>query len=594
MPHWQETIQYFMDASFYGIPVSNIGALLVILLVTVLFRKIFTRLVLQSLKSYTHKTKYHIDRLLVAALGRPLSYTFILLGLLIGILVLTRPIDTSQNEARLSSVQKKLQRDFEKKPRRKAPKYDLWKSLTLKQKNLIKVMKTLTGELEENKKIVETKEKQIEESFPVVPEKETPEFSAYEKLLSGLTALKGTGTTKTVELQTATTQREEAANRLKEFQVIPAEGDPRHGDYQALLKKEDSLATRLLLTRTANGWLAKSKKVFMALLKSFGAFIVFWIFYNLVSVLSFYLNKMTEKGAGQKTDPLVIMTQRCLRIFISVVGGVVIIQNLGYSLTSVLAGLGLGGLAFALAAKDTIGNFFGSIAVLVDRPFRVGDWIVVNGQEGTVEDVGFRSTRIRTFYDSQIVIPNAQIANATIDNMGRRRYRRKSLKLRLAYDTPPNKIEAFCEGVRELIRILPYTRKDYYHVFFNDFNESTLDVMLYFFVEVPDWTTELREWHRAFLCITKLASRLGVEFAFPTQTLNIPGLRESLGQSSSRLLIPKDVPGSGVDTPKTLAEAYELGRKLANEILRELRENNDDALPPSAVVSKPETLRTAY
>jgi MscS family membrane protein len=105
--------------------------------------------------------------------------------------------------------------------------------------------------------------------------------------------------------------------------------------------------------------------------------------------------------------------------------------------------------------------------------------------------------------------------------MGRRKYRRIKTMLALQYDTQPAQLDAFCEGVRELIRRHPYTRKDYYHVYFNQFNDSSIDVLLYCFVETPDWSVELREKHRLFVDIMKLAQRLGVQFAFPTRTLHL-------------------------------------------------------------------------
>jgi small-conductance mechanosensitive channel len=124
-------------------------------------------------------------------------------------------------------------------------------------------------------------------------------------------------------------------------------------------------------------------------------------------------------------------------------------------LCCLLAGLGIGGIAFALAAKDTVENLFGSVTVLVDRPFQVGDWVVIGDQEGTVEEIGFRSMRLRTFYNSRITIPNSLLVKSAVDNLGARRYRRVKCMIGVQYDTPPDRIEAFCEGIRELIRRHP-------------------------------------------------------------------------------------------------------------------------------------------
>ena len=113
---------------------------------------------------------------------------------------------------------------------------------------------------------------------------------------------------------------------------------------------------------------------------------------------------------------------------------------------------------------------------------------------------------------------------AVVDNYGRRKYRRWSTHLNIAYHTTPEQIDAFCEGIREIIRLHPYTRKDYYQVWMHKFGPHSLDILLYVFFETPDWNTELRERHRLSLDIMRLADRLNVEFAFPTQTIHtVPG-----------------------------------------------------------------------
>lgn len=244
-----------------------------------------------------------------------------------------------------------------------------------------------------------------------------------------------------------------------------------------------------------------------------------WAAYRLVDIVAIYLMKRAHLTESKLDDALVPLIPRTMKIFVTVVGFVFIADNIDVDISSLLAGLGLGGLAFALAAKDMVQNLFGSVTVLMDRTFTVGDWIIVGSVEGSVERIGFRSTRIRTFYNSVVTVPNSKFITAEVDNMGERRYRRLSCKLSLTYDTPPERIEAFCEGVRELIRQHPYMRKDYYHVYLNEFAASSLNVLLYVFWETPEWNTELRERHRFLLDILRLAKRLGVEFAFPTQTL---------------------------------------------------------------------------
>jgi MscS family membrane protein len=199
-------------------------------------------------------------------------------------------------------------------------------------------------------------------------------------------------------------------------------------------------------------------------------------------------------------------------------------QVLGADVVPLLAGLGVGGLAVALAARETLTDVFGSLMILADRPYRIGHWVVIGDKEGTVQSIGIRSTRIRTFYDSVLTIPNSKAVSSIVDNMGMRSYRRVKTHVGIRYDTPPERIEAFLEGIKRIIQTNPTTRKDYFHVVLNDFGPDHLVVLLYFFVKVPDWSAELVERQRIFLEIIRLADSLGVAFAFPTQTLEIESL----------------------------------------------------------------------
>ena len=243
--------------------------------------------------------------------------------------------------------------------------------------------------------------------------------------------------------------------------------------------------------------------------------------YRLVDVLASYLELKTAKTASKFDDLLVPLFRKSLKILVVAFGMLFIAQNLNLKVWSLLTGLGIGGLALGFAAKDTIANFFGSVMILTDRPFNIGDWIIIGDKEGSIEELGFRSTRIRTFYNSVVYVPNADMANARIDNMGERKYRRFKTLLNLTYDTPPEKIQKFCEAIRQLVLDRPSMRHDYFHVYLNQFGPHSLDILLYVFFEVPDWSIELKERHAFMLDIIKLASDMQVEFAFPTQTLHM-------------------------------------------------------------------------
>ena len=247
---------------------------------------------------------------------------------------------------------------------------------------------------------------------------------------------------------------------------------------------------------------------------------IVWAAYRLVDVFGDALAIRAARTESKLDDQLVPLVRRSLKVVTVIVGALFVLQNLDVDVGSLLAGLGIGGLALAMAAKDTLANFFGSIMIFADKPFQVGDWVVVDGVEGVVEEVGFRSTRVRTFYNSLVTVPNSKIADTKVDNYGARKYRRTHATLNLTYDTTPEQMQAFVEGVRAIIRANPFSRKDYYEVHFTAFGAHSLDVMLYFFFQCDSWSVELRERHNVYLEILRLAKALGVSFAFPTQTLH--------------------------------------------------------------------------
>ncbi len=263
-------------------------------------------------------------------------------------------------------------------------------------------------------------------------------------------------------------------------------------------------------------------KLLNALLPFFGVMVV----YRLIDVFSYYLEKVTRRTETTLDDQLIPLLRKSLKVFVIIAGGIFILQNLDFDITGLLAGISIGGLAFALAAQDTIKNLFGSIMIFIDRPFTVGDWIVTNGVDGTVEEVGFRSTRVRTFHNSVVSIPNGSIANMTVDNMGMRAYRRFKANIAVTYDTPTPLIETFIEGLKQIVENHPRTRKDFYEIHLNSFGASSLDILFYIFFDVPTWSEELKYRGEVMLSIVELADRVGIRFAFPTSTLHIENFPE--------------------------------------------------------------------
>lgn len=335
----------------------------------------------------------------------------------------------------------------------------------------------------------------------------------------------------------------------------------RNENYQSL---EGNLFRPLGLLAMAIVWMIGLKllalpegvnNILMVAVKLFISLAAVWTAFRMVTVLNAVLTQKAADTPHKFDDLMVPMVSKSLKLFVAIVGFIFIAKNLNVDVTSLLAGLGIGGLAFALAAKDLLGNFFGSLTVVLDRPFHIGDWVVIGDVEGSVEEVGFRSSRIRTFYDSVITLPNALLTTSKIDNMGARHYRRMTTTLGLTYDTSPEKIDAFCEGIRTLIQMHPYMRKDSYHVYFNEYSAASLDVLVYVFWQTPDWGTELRERHRFLLDILRLAKQLGVEFAYPTQTIH---LKQDSGAPEAR---------GDFATAMTEEEAFTLGQREAEAII---------------------------
>ncbi len=269
-----------------------------------------------------------------------------------------------------------------------------------------------------------------------------------------------------------------------------------------------------------------ASRVLVFLLTLALALIGVWAALRAVEVVSRLLARIAERTENTFDDQLVAPARSVLRIAAVLVSVLILAESYGYSITTLVAGLGLGGLAVALAAQDTLANVLGWMAVIVDQPFQVGDWVLVDGTEGTVERVGLRATRIRTFYDSVISVPNRTVANAVVDNMGQREYRRMKQMIPLRHDADPDRIAAFVEGVRNVVLANPRMRHDYYEVHVNRFSESSVDVLVYCFFRVDDWHEELTERHKFILEVLRLARALDVRLAVPARSLKLEATPE--------------------------------------------------------------------
>jgi MscS family membrane protein len=255
------------------------------------------------------------------------------------------------------------------------------------------------------------------------------------------------------------------------------------------------------------------------LLKLLLTFSIIWISSSLCDLLKNHLLEYSRRNEHFMDEQIAILIARSLKIFSVVILALLGAQNMGIEVFSVLAGLGIGGLALALAAKDTLANLFGSIMIMIDRPFRVGHLISVAGKEGVVEDIGFRSTRIRTPYHSVISIPNSELAIAAADNLSMRRIRRSISTLSFSHDTRPDLLKTFITAIEGLLEKNPVVDADKSLVCLHNFSPNSLDIQLTLFLKTENPKVEAEQRQSLFLEILTLAHTLNLTFSSTTPNL---------------------------------------------------------------------------
>ena len=241
------------------------------------------------------------------------------------------------------------------------------------------------------------------------------------------------------------------------------------------------------------------------------------LFYTLggIHLTTLWVIFSTRKHRQNNVYGIIVFVSYIIKTIIIVIGLLYMIKVMEFNLVNFLAGLSIGGFAFALGAQDTIKNFFGSLMIFADKSFNVGDWIVTDEVSGTVEEIGLRSTKIRTFHNSLVTVPNNKLSDDNVDNLGRRQYRRFKTHLLINYNTPVDNIEDFVNDVKQLIGQMPTTRKDFYFVNLDDFSAYGIKVQIYLFFHVPDWSTEIQEKHKIIKEILQIAQKHKITFAVP-------------------------------------------------------------------------------
>ena len=249
--------------------------------------------------------------------------------------------------------------------------------------------------------------------------------------------------------------------------------------------------------------------------------IVFWIINRSIDFIGFKLKNRASETESKVDDQLIPFAVDMAKVITIVLGIVMILGNVfDVNIAALVTGLGIGGVAFALASKESLENLLGSFTIFFDKPFTVGDIVTLGGVTGVVEKVGFRSTRIRTFDKSIVTVPNKNIISSELDNLGARPVRRVKFNIGLTYDSSVNNIKAIVNDIQDLIDKHPDTNNDG-KVRFLNFGPSSLDIMVLYYVNSPDWEVLINTQEKINYSIIDIVSKHKCDFAFPSTSVYI-------------------------------------------------------------------------
>lgn len=306
---------------------------------------------------------------------------------------------------------------------------------------------------------------------------------------------------------------------------------------------------------------APASKFLIVAVRVINTILVVFVILRILEILLEYATSFADKTDTKLDDQFLPILERILQS-LAVIGGIYyILLQFHVDVSAIIAGIGILGLAMALAAQDTVRNLIGSATIFIDRPFQIGDWIIGDGFAGIVDEVGFRTTRIRKPDSSIISVPNGDIVNMEIRNLGVRSHRLIDATLGITYDTPPDLIEKFLEGLDLIALYHPKTANQGYYIYFNAFSASSLDIFFRVPILVNSYVDELQVKEEIYLSIIRLAEKLGVRFAFPSTTVYV-----------------EEFPGNGSTVPPYESAKPHVNGKV-NDFITEYRNwvNNESA-----------------
>ena len=239
-------------------------------------------------------------------------------------------------------------------------------------------------------------------------------------------------------------------------------------------------------------------------------------------IIIHYLLPLTARTKSDLDDHLVPIIRKLVRIFIVIIAGLMILDKFGYNINSILAGLGLGGLAFALAAKDLLANLFGGVAVFTDKPFKIGDRIKIGGFDGTIKKIDLRTTKLKTLDGTQVTIPNSKFSDGFIENITREPARKIKFSIGLTYDTKPVHVEKGIKIIKDILKKHKNVDINDASVYFDEFADFSLNIKVIYFIDAKgDWKTIYTTKHKINQEILIRFNKEKLNFAFPTQTVEL-------------------------------------------------------------------------
>ena len=269
-------------------------------------------------------------------------------------------------------------------------------------------------------------------------------------------------------------------------------------------------------------------KLIVSSSQSFRIFLLTWVLFLIVDFLYTHSKEFWVRKHSQSFQNFMSLSKKFIKITISIIAIIFVLDIWGYNVNGLIASLGLVGMAVALAAQDTTKNIFGALMIFADVPFKVGDWVKTPEVEGFIDEIGMRSTKIRTFEDALVSIPNGIVANVAITNWSAMQKRRIKMTLGLTYATTPTQMKNILQEMRELLRNDADIDQHTILINFSDYQDSSLGIFCYFFTKSTAWAEYLNVKERINLEFMRIVYDNGASFAFPSQSLYIEKFTESI------------------------------------------------------------------